>query len=390
MRARDRSPLSMPFVTLIYAPEDLSPPQRAVLCAALPLAFPHDETRIRFIPLAEALACASEGQREVVLLAPNQHTEATAVLAAEDSRKLPRWGVLLLEAAQSPVGAEAVTWADFEPRLLARALRSSLDKLVLRRRLARERGDVWTIGRRLTHDLRNPLGCIVTTSEMLREMMREDAPEHAPLLEPIIDATGEMLDLINRVHVMAKASAQPRQPEPVDMEAPLQATIERLQREITRRHAEVQVPEPWPVVEAVQPWLETVWWNLLANALRHGGEPPQIETGWKQNADEWVFWVADRGPGVAADRVKQLFTPFDQLHQRHGGGIGLSIVHRLVELQGGRCQYEPRPGGGSIFSFTLPLTDSSSDPNPGEGGREGVRSVRPREGDLAAWSTAAG
>ena len=348
----------MPSVTHIHAPEDLTPPQRAALRAALPLAFPRDETSVRYVAsLTDALEFQAPGDREVVLLVQEEHQAVEQALTTQDSRKLPRWGVVLMGTDDAPVGAEAISWEDFEPRLLARALRSSAGQLALRRKLARERGDVWTIGRRLTHDLRNPLGCIVTTAEMLKEVLQEEIPDQAPLIDPILDATTEMLDLINRVHVMAKASAQPRAPERFDMEAPLQATIERLQREITRRRAKITTPEVWPEVAAVRPWMETVWWNLVANALRHGGEPPEIQAGWRREGDEWVFFVADAGPGVPADRLKHLFTPFDQLHQRHGGGIGLSIVHRMVELQGGRCEYASRAEGGAMFSFTLPVTE---------------------------------
>jgi signal transduction histidine kinase len=349
--------------TLIHAPGDLTAPQRAVLEAGLTLAFPQDDVSVRWSDsVAAASEAAVEGEREVVLVLADLASEVDAAMAATDHRRLPRWAVVVLGTEQAPIGAEAIDWADWEPRLLARALRASISQLALRRKLERERGDVWTIGRRLTHDLRNPLGCIVTTAEMLKEVLQEEAPTQSELLEPILDATAEMLDLLNRVHVMAKASAQPRLPERFDMEAPLQATLERLQREITRRRATVVAPEVWPEVAAVRPWMETVWWNLVANALRHAGDAPQIEAGWRRERDELVFFVADRGPGVAADRLKLLFTPFDQLHQRHGGGIGLSIVHRLVELHGGYCAYRPRPGGGSEFSFSLPGQEGTSAP----------------------------
>jgi signal transduction histidine kinase len=375
----------MPSVTHIHAPEELTPPQRAALRAALPLAFPREQSAIRYVAsLTDALEFSPHGEREVVLLGQEEHSTVEQALLTQDNRKLPRWAVVLVGVADGPVGAEAISWDDFEPRLLARALRSSAGQLALRRKLARERGDVWTIGRRLTHDLRNPLGCIVTTAEMLKEVLQDEIPTQAALIDPILDATTEMLDLINRVHVMAKASAQPREPERFDMEAPLQATIERLQREITRRRAKITTPEVWPEVAAVRPWMETVWWNLVANALRHGGDPPEIEAGWRREGDEWVFFVADAGPGVQADRLKHLFTPFDQLHQRHGGGIGLSIVHRMVELHGGRCGYATRSEGGAVFSFTLPVTEEQPNPETQSAGAL----HRPPERALAAQPSA--
>jgi signal transduction histidine kinase len=70
---------------------------------------------------------------------------------------------------------------------------------------------------------------------------------------------------------------------------------------------------------------------------------------------EYRFWVRDDGPGIAEEKRPLLFQPFHRLHQRSSAhGLGLSIAQRLVDLQGGRCGYDPAPGGGSTFYFTLP------------------------------------
>ncbi|HEX2100975.1 MAG TPA: HAMP domain-containing sensor histidine kinase [Candidatus Synoicihabitans sp.] len=276
------------------------------------------------------------------------------MLAARDGQDLPRFAIVALAAAGATVGVETLAYDELEPKLVARALRSGLAQRVLRREAERERGDVWSIGRRLTHDLRNPLGCIVTTAEMLKEILAEEAPAHVEFVNSILESTGEMLELINRVHFMAKASAQPRPPERCAMDGIVQAAVDRLQREISRRGAAVHVPEEWPEITGVRPWLEVVWANLLANALRHGGDPARIELGWEEQEGGYRFWVRDEGPGVPPERIPYLFTPFHQLHLRHGGGIGLSIVHRLVTLHGGRVGFEPSARGGARFFFTLP------------------------------------
>jgi signal transduction histidine kinase len=351
--------MSPEAITLL--PVEVSPRHRAILRDALALAFPQADTSVHAMAgFAEAARRERDDSVEIVVLENASESLVRQALDTTDGRFLPRWAVVVIGADSAPIGAEAVVFDDVEPRLVARALRSSCGQLMLRRRLARERGDLWTIGRRLIHDLRNPVGSIVTSAEMLREILEEEAPAHRPILDPVFDSTGEILDLLNRIHFLTKASALPSPPETFDMEAAHQAAIDRLQREITRTRATVDAPENWPEVYGVRPWLEAVWWNLLANALRHGGSPARIETSWRRDGDHWVFTVTDRGPGVPPERLAHLFVPFDRLHQTHGGGIGLSIVHRLVELQGGRCAYSPRPGGGSAFSFTLPARVTSA------------------------------
>jgi signal transduction histidine kinase len=104
--------------------------------------------------------------------------------------------------------------------------------------------------------------------------------------------------------------------------------------------------------------LETIWWNLLVNALQHGKEKVRLELGWSQNVREFLFWVCDNGDGVPPRIVSNLFQPFHSLHHTNARkGLGLSIVQRLVELQGGCCRYEPNPQGGSCFHFTLPCSE---------------------------------
>jgi signal transduction histidine kinase len=64
--------------------------------------------------------------------------------------------------------------------------------------------------------------------------------------------------------------------------------------------------------------------------------------------------VSDGGPPLEPGIQGRLFSPFDQLHRRPAPGLGLTIVQRLVALQGGECGYERRPDGSSVFFFTLP------------------------------------
>jgi signal transduction histidine kinase len=115
------------------------------------------------------------------------------------------------------------------------------------------------------------------------------------------------------------------------------------------------------MVPGVLGWLEAIWWNLLVNALEFGGPGCRIELAWLEQGDSLRFEVRDNGPGVPEPMRGKLFREFHRLHEdREVPGLGLSIVQRLVELQGGGCGYEQPPQGGSCFFFTLP----SSDGNP--------------------------
>ena len=139
------------------------------------------------------------------------------------------------------------------------------------------------------------------------------------------------------------------------MGEPVWAVLQRQERQILRKNAVVTQPGSWPEVTAVSSWLEVVWGDLLGNAMQHGAALPRIELAWSRSDREFRFWVSDNGGGVPPEKIASLFQPFHRLHFSNARkGLGLSIVQRLVELQGGSCGYEPSSEGGSRFFFTLP------------------------------------
>jgi K+-sensing histidine kinase KdpD len=79
---------------------------------------------------------------------------------------------------------------------------------------------------------------------------------------------------------------------------------------------------------------------------------------------ELRFWVGSKGP-VPRQQQANLLRPFHLLHQQTSAGLGLSLVERMVSLQGGRTGYEPGPDDQSLFYFTLPANPSDLRGNRG-------------------------
>ena len=220
---------------------------------------------------------------------------------------------------------------------------------------ARLRGDLQTIASRICHDLRTPLNAILAAADALKDEGGQIAPYQAALWDSLFVSAGELQNLIERVSFVTKSSAIPRPKVLLPMSNAVFAALTRLESRILKRGAVVVQPVAWPDVLGVSPWLEAVWWNLIANALTHGGGPIHIELGWREDGVQ-RFWVRDNGPGVPQNQRDRLFQPFHRLHEPDAAkGLGLTIVQRLVEMQGGSCQYEAPAEGGSCFSFTLPL-----------------------------------
>jgi signal transduction histidine kinase len=167
------------------------------------------------------------------------------------------------------------------------------------------------------------------------------------------------MELLDRLTLIARASAIPASVMEVDMGMTVWAARERLAKKIAEADAHLTEPEEWPTVMGVREWLERIWLNLIANALQHAGPKPRIELGWAREDTELRFFVRDRGAGVPIEIQESLFRPFHRLHEKDSGrGLGLPIVQRLVELHGGSCGYEPASPQGSCFSFSIPVTGS--------------------------------
>lgn len=273
--------------------------------------------------------------------------EATQAL---EKNGLPRWAVVLLGPGESDL-AETVPVQEWSPTLLARVFRSTLLQHELLWENLRLRGDLKTVARRVSHDLRTPVGCIHTTSDMLPEL---DAASIGSMAGVIKQSSTEISEIIDRVSFLLRASADSSPLVPVKMGQVVGQVLTEFESEIARTGAEITPPASWPEVNGVAPWLHVVWWNLISNALKHGGTVPRISLTWEQKGADYRFVVTDHGSGVATARLATLFTPFDQLHDVRSGGIGLSIVQRLTALQGGVCGYERTPRGLTAFSFTLP------------------------------------
>ncbi len=224
----------------------------------------------------------------------------------------------------------------------------------LERENARLRGDLLTVATRVSHDLRTPLGGIVTATEMLNEILAE---QNLPTARTrmIFDSAEDLNRLIKKISFITRATANPIPKKLVRMDGIVAGALQRVESQVLKKQATITRPDSWPQVNGVAVWLEEIWWHFLTNALQHTTDKPRIELSWRQEGDRHRFEISDHGSGVPEEIRKGLFRPFHLLHEQNGAkGLGLSVVQRLVELQGGDCGYEPRPGGSSFF-FSLPL-----------------------------------
>jgi PAS domain S-box-containing protein len=214
--------------------------------------------------------------------------------------------------------------------------------------------------RTVAHDLKNPLGMVMTYADFYSEEWSDlSAEQQGKAFQTIARLAQEAVGIVDSLLLLAQVRQSEVETEPLDMAEIVAMVTERLAPLIERRQGEIQQAAFWPVALGYSPWVEEVWANYIGNGLKYGGRPPRLELGGDLHDDGTaVFWVRDSGPGISRESQRALFTEFTRLQPGHGRGhgLGLSIVRRIVERLGGQVGVESEgvPGQGSTFFFTLP------------------------------------
>lgn len=108
--------------------------------------------------------------------------------------------------------------------------------------------------------------------------------------------------------------------------------------------------------------IERVLTNLFDNALRHTPQGGEIELSLRPQGSFVEVTISDTGPGIAAELREGLFLrPFNIGGARRDGGLGLRIVHRILQLHGRDIQLIDVPGRGATFRFTLPVDEQTAE-----------------------------
>jgi signal transduction histidine kinase len=215
----------------------------------------------------------------------------------------------------------------------------------------------------VAHDLKDPLTVLITASDLITNVPNLTHSDLKEFMQQIRFTAYEMNSIINNLLLFAVGGKAEVPIEPVDMTRVVGNVRDRLGYMIKDQQARVVIPESWPDTIGYGPWIEEVWANYISNAIKHGGRPPCVELGASPEPDGMVrFWTRDNGPGLQSDSRTSLFAPFSEIGHipNPGHGLGLSIVHQIVEKLGGKVGVESELGNGSLFFFTLPANSTST------------------------------
>ncbi|MBN2001807.1 MAG: response regulator [Anaerolineae bacterium] len=215
----------------------------------------------------------------------------------------------------------------------------------------------------VAHDLKGPIGVITGFAEVLiRDLRVLSLADLDDSLHRMLRVGQKLDSIMEELMLLAGIRKQTIVAQPLEMGKVVREVIERLQVRVQERQAEITLPDEgaWPVAMGHAGWIEEVWANYISNAIKYGGQPPQVTLGATPQPDGQIrFWVQDNGLGLSEEAQQRLFTPFTRLDQARikGHGLGLSVVRRIIEKLGGQVGVESTPGQGSTFYFTLPAKE---------------------------------
>jgi signal transduction histidine kinase len=212
----------------------------------------------------------------------------------------------------------------------------------------------------LAHELRNPLGTMKTSAEMLARTVSEEnavAREMAGYIAEEVDRTNSLitrfLEFARPQHLRLEQSSVP---------AMLDTAIARFERESNGSgHFSVfkNYSPDAPVARMDTEWMERVVVNLLANAAQASvaGAVITVKTRRVESqAPRVEISVIDRGTGIELKNLESIFNPFFTT-KPEGVGLGLAICNKIVHEHGGEITVESTPGEGSVFRVYLPVSE---------------------------------
>ena len=213
----------------------------------------------------------------------------------------------------------------------------------------------------ISHEINQPLGAILTNAETARAILKSPYPDLAELndiVDDILQDDRRASEVIRRMRGLLRKA--PFEPKNIDLNDLVRETIEFLSALAVARKVELAsliTPDALPVVgDRIQ--LQQVILNLVVNAIDAmsgtSGENRIVSLRTSRVDNFAELSISDRGPGIPAEKLKDVFEPFFTT-KAEGMGMGLSIARTLVEAHNGQISAVNEPGAGAVFRVRLPI-----------------------------------
>src|ERR1051326_8036901 len=226
----------------------------------------------------------------------------------------------------------------------------------------------------MSHELRTPMNAIIGFSEILVERLHEKIePKYLGFLKSILSSGQHLLSIINDILDLSKVEAGKMEifPEKFSVRGAIESTCQVMKGMSERKGVtfDIDVAPDTGDIESDHAKFKQILYNLLSNAVKFSRTRGVVTIRAWRVADSVSISVIDRGIGIAAEHLEEIFDEFRQVDssapRQSGTVLGLSLVKKFVELQRGHVEVESTLNEGSTFTFTLPVQfKGASIPSP--------------------------
>jgi light-regulated signal transduction histidine kinase (bacteriophytochrome) len=217
----------------------------------------------------------------------------------------------------------------------------------------------------VSHDLHTPLRALNGYASMLIEDYSEllDS-EGKRMLNAIVDQSNKMGCLIDDLLSFSRINMNEIKISAIDMHSLAINVYDELTTDTEKEKIDFRISEI-DSINGDTSMLKQIWVNLISNAIKYTSKisNPVIEIGSTSDETETVYYIKDNGAGFDMEYYDKLFGVFKRLHstrQFEGNGVGLAIVHRIVQRHQGRVWAESEINKGATFYFALPAANASN------------------------------
>ncbi|NQY97006.1 MAG: HAMP domain-containing histidine kinase [Henriciella sp.] len=218
----------------------------------------------------------------------------------------------------------------------------------------------------LGHDLKSPLNAVIGFADVMDAEIRGPMPDAYKDYPGLIRESGEtLLRLVEDMlgYARSETGAYELDLAPMDIAASGESVMRQSQAVAEKAGIGLRMICDREVLALADAGaVRRIWDNLVSNAIKYSaaGDTVTLVSDVKNN--QAIIQVRDTGAGMDADDLARIASPFAQGRNakgRAGTGLGLALVHRLAEMQGGAVKIETAPGAGTTVTVTIPALSES-------------------------------
>jgi signal transduction histidine kinase len=229
----------------------------------------------------------------------------------------------------------------------------------------------------VSHELRTPLAVIRSAAENLADGIVRDEQQVRHYGDLIRREGRRLSSMVEQVMTFAGIESQNRQSQnkqstpvyqiqPLDLTALIRDALERYAPELEAHafHVELQLAANLPAINGDKTAVDSAIQNLLENAIKYSAETKRLTVRTADDGNMIQLSVSDSGIGISPEDLKHIVEPFYRSQvvrdaQIKGNGLGLSLVHRIMEAHAGNLSVQSKLGIGSTFTLRFPKHDET-------------------------------